>query len=119
MKNRIFVVKANGQRVPFNINKVVGICIRAGASQKIAKKIARKTKQMIKSGISTRDVYRIVLRNSSEFDETRVIKHRYELKESIMKMGQQDLPLNPIWPKFFLIIDMILKESERKFVEDV
>ncbi|MEX1054310.1 MAG: ATP cone domain-containing protein [Nitrosopumilaceae archaeon] len=65
---KIYIIKANGQSVPFDPNKVIGTCIRAGASNKMAKRIARKTLKMIRSGMSTKDIYRIVLRNISEID---------------------------------------------------
>lgn len=89
---KIYVIKANGQSVPFDPNKVVGTCIRAGASEKQAKRIARKTKAMVRSGSTTRDVYRLVLQNIAEVDETKVIKHKYRLKEAIMKMGPAGFP---------------------------
>ncbi len=89
---KIYVIKANGQRVPFDPNKVIGTCLRAGASKKQAKKIACKTKEMISNGASTREVYKIVLQNISKVDEGRVIKHRYRLKEAIMKMGPAGFP---------------------------
>lgn len=89
---KIYIIKANGQSVPFDTNKVIGTCIRAGASNKMAKRIAKKTMKMVRNGMSTKDIYRIVLRNISEIDEGRAIKHKYRLKESIMRMGPAGFP---------------------------
>lgn len=83
----IFVIKANGEKVPFNHNKVIATCIRAGASRKLAKKVSEKVSLQIHDGISTREVYRLVLASLSQFEEGGVIHHRYRLKESIMQLG--------------------------------
>lgn len=89
---KIYVIKANGQSVPFDLNKVMGTCIRAGASKKQAKEIARKTMTTIRNGSTTRTVYRLVLKNISEIDDSKVLEHKYRLKEAIMKMGPAGFP---------------------------
>lgn len=121
MKKKIYVIKANGQKVPFDPNKVIGTCIRAGARSEIAKKIARKTHEMVRNGITTKEVYRIVLRNISEFDESHVIKHRYGLKDSIMKMGPIGLPfesyMSQILPHYGYEINDIRSEVNGRCVK--
>lgn len=89
---KIYIVKADGRKVSFDPNKVIGTCIRAGASRKEAKRIAKNTFDLIENGFTTREVYRIVLRNISKIDGGKVIQHRYKLKESIMKMGPAGFP---------------------------
>ncbi len=86
------IIKADGRRVIFDSNKVIGTCIRAGASRKEAKRIAKNTMNMIQSGFTTREIYKIVLNNISKIDRGRVIQHKYKLKESIMKMGPAGFP---------------------------
>ena len=81
------MIKANGERVTFNPNKVISTCIRAGASRKLAKKVSDEISHHIYDGMSTRQVYRLVLDLLSEFEEVNVISHRYRLKESIMQLG--------------------------------
>ncbi|NIS94793.1 MAG: restriction endonuclease [Nitrosopumilaceae archaeon] len=87
-----YIIKADGRRVPFDPNKVIGTCIRAGASRKEAKKIAKNTLDLIENDFTTREVYKIVLNNISKIDGGRVIQHRYKLKESIMRMGPAGFP---------------------------
>lgn len=89
---KIYIIKADGRKVLFDPNKVIGTCIRAGASRKEAKRIARDTQNMIRSGFTTREVYKIVLSNISKIDRGNIIRHRYRLKESIMKMGPAGFP---------------------------
>ncbi len=89
---KIYIIKADGRKVRFNPNKVIGTCIRAGASKKEAKKIAKDTLNLIRNGFTTKEVYKIVLSNISKIDGGNVIRYKYRLKESIMKMGPAGFP---------------------------
>lgn len=82
----IIIIKANGQKAIFEPYKIESTCIRAGASKIVAKKIASQVQSIIHSGMTTREIYKIVLRLISE-NVSSAIKHRYRLKESIMRMG--------------------------------
>lgn len=86
-KEQIYVIKASGQAVPFNSNKVKATCIRAGASKNLAEQVVKKVREQLRNGMRTRDVYRMVLNALATIDEGQIIKHRYRLKESIMLMG--------------------------------
>jgi len=89
---KIYIIKADGRKVRFDLNKVIGTCIRAGASNKEAKKIARDTLNMIHNGDTTKEIYKIVLNNISKISRGNIIRHRYRLKEAIMKMGPAGFP---------------------------
>lgn len=86
-KGKIFVVKANGQRVPYDHRKVERTCIRAGASKKLANFVSNKIRDQIHDGMNTREIYRMVLKVLASKEGGQIIKHRYRLKESIMLMG--------------------------------
>lgn len=86
-KNRIYVIKANGERVFFDYNKVRRTCIRAGASRKVARIIANKVSRQIYKNIRTGEIYKMVLKALASEENGHIIKHRYRLKESIMHMG--------------------------------
>jgi len=86
-KKIIFIKKANGQSVPFNPYKVIGTCMRAGASKKLARKVSEQVSLKIREGMTTREVYRLVLALLAQFEAGGVTSHRYKLKESIMKLG--------------------------------
>ncbi|MCV0400114.1 MAG: restriction endonuclease [Nitrosarchaeum sp.] len=115
---KIYIIKADGRKVIFNPNKVIRTCIRAGASRKEAKKIARNTQKMIESGFTTKEVYRIVLNNISKINRGRVIQHRYRLKESIMKMGPAGFPfesfISQILSKYGYAIEGVRKKTRGK-----
>src|SRR5574339_271795 len=84
---KIYVIKANGQSVPFDGNKVKATCMRAGASKNLAERVTQKVHEQLHHGIRTREICRMVLAALASEDEGRFIKHRYRLKESIMLMG--------------------------------
>lgn len=83
---KIIITKANGQKAEFDPNKVESTCIRAGADPVLAKRIARQIHSRVRYGMTTREIYKMVLRFLSE-NATPAIKQRYRLKESIMKLG--------------------------------
>jgi hypothetical protein len=84
---QIYVIKASGQTVPFDSNKVEATCIRAGASKKLAEQVVKKVREQLRNGMRTREVYRMVLNALAAANGGQIIKHRYRLKESIMLMG--------------------------------
>lgn len=86
-KKRIFIKKANGQSVPFNPYKVIGTCMRAGASKKLAKRVSEQISLKVHDGMSTREVYRLVLYLLTHLETGGATSHRYKLKDAIMKLG--------------------------------
>lgn len=86
-KKQIYVIKASGQKVPFDPRKIEATCIRAGASKKLAEQIAKNVREQLSGEPRTKEVYRMVLNALVSVDEGQIIRHRYRLKESIMLMG--------------------------------
>ena len=83
---KIIITKANGEKAAFDPNKVITTCIRAGTDPVISKRIARQVHSKVRYGMTTKEIYRMVLRLLSD-NATPAIKQRYQLKESIMKLG--------------------------------
>jgi hypothetical protein len=92
MRKRNYVIKSDGSSVPFNFGKVKSTCIRAGASNKLAAQVAQKISEKIYPGITTRQIYNMVLETLTIDNDSKVIGHRYRLKESIMQMGPAGFP---------------------------
>jgi hypothetical protein len=87
---KIIITKANGEKAVFDARKVESTCIRAGASSDLAKRIAYQVYSKIRRGAPTREIYRMVLGFLAQ--ENIVAKHRYRLKESIMRLGPAGFP---------------------------
>ncbi len=83
----IWIIKANGARVPFNKFKLRETCVRAGASRKAAKRIADTISQKIHDDIRTSEIYKMVLNSLKIEDDGTILHHKYRLKESIMRLG--------------------------------
>jgi len=83
----VFIIKANGEKVPFNPHKVIVTCKRAGANRKLAKRVSEEVSLKIHDGMSTKEVYRLVLALLAQFETGGATSHRYRLKEAIMKLG--------------------------------
>jgi hypothetical protein len=83
----VFIIKANGEKVLFNPHKVIVTCKRAGANRKLAKKVSEEVSSKIYEGMTTKEVYRLVLALLAKFETGGVTSHRYRLKEAIMKLG--------------------------------
>lgn len=86
-RKRILVIKADGSRMSFEISKVMSTCIRAGASQAAANRIAHSVFDQSYDGIRTKEIYRLVLAALAQETDSPGIQHRYRLKESLMLMG--------------------------------
>ena len=84
---KFFIYKADGRRVKFNENKILSTCIRAGASRYTARRILKKVKSEIYRDMTSKDIYKIVLRVISEEKDLKALHQRYQLKDSIMRMG--------------------------------
>ncbi len=61
--------------------------MRAGASRKTAKKILKKIRSRLYRGMETHDIYKLVLDAMSEEKGGAALRQRYQLKDSIMRLG--------------------------------
>jgi Holliday junction resolvase len=79
------VVKASGEFEKFDSYKIKRTCMKAGATEELANKIAREVERKSYDGISTRDILHITL--SLLKKEKPVVAARYDLKGSIFRLG--------------------------------
>lgn len=84
---KTYIIKANGNRVLFNENKILSTCRRAGADKKTSHNILKEVRSKIYQGINTKDIYNLVLQSISEQKGRLGLHHRYQLKEAIMNLG--------------------------------
>lgn len=61
--------------------------MRAGASKKLARKVSEQVSLKVHDGMSTREVYRLVLSLLAHLETGGATSHRYKLKDAIMKLG--------------------------------
>ena len=61
--------------------------MRAGASRKTAKRILKRVKSDVYRDMTSNDIYKNVLRAIAEEKDLKALHQRYQLKDSIMRMG--------------------------------
>ena len=77
----IYVTKANGERKPFNPNKVLRTCKRLGLNDKEANEILKYIQANIYDGIRTSKILKMIFSKAKEFREK--FKHSIDLREAI------------------------------------
>ncbi len=81
----MYIIKVSGGKEKFNPNKVYRTCRRAGADKTLAGEIAAKVEKQIYSGITTREILRLILNLLSRDNPGAAT--RYSLKEAILQLG--------------------------------
>lgn len=89
--SNVTITKADGKKARFEPRKVESTCIRAGASRQAARRIVNQIRSQIYPGMTTREIYRLVLKLLAE-NAGVAVRQRYRLKESIMRMGPAGFP---------------------------
>lgn len=90
MNASVNIIKQNGERVPFNSNKLKTSLINSGASEKTIHQILNKIKMNLVEGISTKEIYKQAykLLNKKEAH----VAAKYSLKKGIMELGPTGFP---------------------------
>ncbi len=87
----INVVKANGQKEPFNEQKVIMSINRAGIPQRLRVQVLFHVKAKLYEGIPTGEIYSAILDFLGSSDEP-YSRAKYSLKEAIMMLGPTGYP---------------------------
>jgi|Deesub1362A_J573_1020465.scaffolds.fasta_scaffold00221_29 transcriptional regulator NrdR family protein len=80
----VYVVKRDGRKEKFSKSKIIKTCRRAGASRKIAEKVAEEVERKVYDGITTKEVLNLVL-TLLEKNYTSALK--YDLKMALLRFG--------------------------------
>ncbi|MCD6248256.1 MAG: restriction endonuclease [Hadesarchaea archaeon] len=89
MGTETHVVKASGEREEFDVEKVRKTCLRAGASHKLANRIAEEVRKKARDGMTTGEIRKLTLKLLEEEPEAAT---RYGLKAAIMSLGPTGFP---------------------------
>lgn len=84
------VLKANGDRVPFEKQKLLQSLLNSGAQAEEAKRIVGEVMDELYPGIPTKKIYRIAFSKLKDF--SRHVAARYNLKRAIMQLGPSGYP---------------------------
>ncbi|MGD9275878.1 MAG: restriction endonuclease [Candidatus Pacearchaeota archaeon] len=84
MAKQIFVIKMNGDKAPYDENKLRNSMLRAGASDEAINRVLKKAKEFVYNGIKTKKLFRFVFSELKK--EKGVAGIRYNLKNAIIDL---------------------------------
>ena len=84
------VVKGNGEREPFEIQKLIGSLRRAGAEGRLAERIAEHVASEVREGMTTTAIYQHAFKLLRK--EERVVAARYSMRRAILDLGPTGFP---------------------------
>lgn len=90
-RNTPMIIKANGQRVRFSVNKLIRSLTRSGAPRELAKRIAHDIAADVKDGMSTKDIYTRAKKQLTQKKQSHTAA-RYSLKQAIHDLGPTGFP---------------------------
>ena len=88
--NRVHIIKANGEKAFFKIEKLINSLEKAGADEKVVDQIIENIQRVIYDGMTTKKIYQIAFRMLK--GKARVSASRYKLKNAIMELGPSGFP---------------------------
>ena len=87
---RKYVLNSLGEKEPFSLRKVYQSALRAGASKKLALRIAQKIKKEIPQNTQTSEIFEKVRKALLKEDPASAL--RYNLKKAMLKLGPSGFP---------------------------
>jgi hypothetical protein len=84
------IIKGDGERELFNINKLADSLVRSGAEVDLANKVAEKIGAVVTDGMTTSDIYREAYKVLHK--EERVTAARYSVRRAIFDLGPTGFP---------------------------
>jgi hypothetical protein len=97
MPKQIFVRKASGELVPFELEKVRQSLQRAYVDKKVIDTILQELEPTIKNGMSTRELYEDIYNRLKVHNVS--LASKYNLKQAIMELGPTGYPFEQFLAK--------------------
>ncbi|WP_025663244.1 ATP cone domain-containing protein [Aquimarina megaterium] len=92
--NKIHIIKANGDKAVFQIEKLIYSLEKAGANKKVVDDIAENIERIIYDGMTTKKIYQIAFKMLK--GKSRVSASKYKLKKAIMELGPSGFPFEKL-----------------------
>ena len=85
----MYVIKADGRREELMPRKIEATCLRAGVSRGTARKIAAEIEQSVYDGITTREIYKMVLKKLDKQEEELRPSYHYRLRKALAEIDSE------------------------------
>ncbi|AYN67223.1 ATPase [Euzebyella marina] len=88
--DKIHIIKASGEKAPFEIEKVRHSLERAGANKLLVEEIVRDIEKAVYEGMTTKKIYQMAFKILKR--KSRVSASKYKLKKALMELGPTGYP---------------------------
>lgn len=88
--NKINIIKASGEKAPFQIEKVIRSLERAGADKLLVEEIVQDIEKAVYDGMTTKKIYQMAFKILKR--KSRVSASKYKLKKALMELGPSGYP---------------------------
>jgi len=88
--DKITIIKASGEKAPFEIEKVVRSLERAGADKLLVDEIVQDIEKAVYDGMTTKKIYQMAFEILKR--KSRVSASKYKLKKALMELGPSGYP---------------------------
>ena len=88
--DKINIIKASGEKAPFEIEKVIRSLERAGADKLLVEEIVQDIEKAVYDGMTTKKIYKMAFKILKR--KSRVSASRYKLKKALMELGPTGFP---------------------------
>lgn len=92
--DKINIIKANGDKAPFEIEKVRISLERAGTDKLLVEEIVQDIEKEVYDGMTTKKIYQMAFRMLK--GKARVSASRYKLKKALMELGPSGYPFEKL-----------------------
>lgn len=92
--NEIYIIKASGEKAPFQIEKLISSLKRAGANEMIIRQIVQNIESVVHDGMTTKKIYQMAFKMLK--GKSRVSASKYKLKKALMELGPTGFPFEKL-----------------------
>tara|TARA_R110000764_G_scaffold16465_2_gene45989 strand:- start:511 stop:1350 length:840 start_codon:yes stop_codon:yes gene_type:complete len=97
--DNINIIKASGEKAPFEIEKVIRSLERAGADKLLIKEIVQDIDKEVHDGMTTKKIYQMAFNILKR--KSRISASKYKLKKALMELGPSGYPFEKFVGKVF------------------
>ena len=97
--DNINIIKASGEKAPFEIEKVIRSLERAGADKLLIKEIVQDIDKEVHDGMTTKKIYQMAFNLLKR--KSRISASKYKLKKALMELGPSGYPFEKFVGKVF------------------
>lgn len=92
--NKVNIIKANGEKAPFQVEKLINSLRYSKANEALIQKIVKKVKEELYDGMTTKQIYKMAFKMLKS--KSSVSASRYNLKKALLELGPTGFPFEKL-----------------------